>query len=110
VNAGPYIPKDLDKIIHERTRLRIFSALAAQSEMDFVSLKKLFGLSDGSLNPHLRILENNKYMSVKKKFVNRKPKTTYRLTQKGRQAFRHYIDQLEEIVQQFSSGGSQNIS
>lgn len=99
----PYIPKELDKVIHERTRLGIVSALAARTEMDFVSLKKLLGLSDGNLNAHLRVLENSRYIRVKKKFVNRKPRTSYNLTRKGHEAFKQYIDGLEEIVQRFSS-------
>ena len=99
----PYVPKDLDKIIHERNRLKIVSALAAQFEIDFVSLKKLLDLSDGNLNAHLRVLEENKYISVTKKFVSRKPKTLYRLTPKGKSEFKRYINELEEIVRQFSS-------
>ncbi len=99
----PYVPKDLDKIIHERTRLKIVSALAAQFEIDFVSLKKLLDLSDGNLNAHMKVLEENKYISVIKKFVGRKPKTLYRLTPKGKSEFKRYINELEEIVRKFSS-------
>ena len=99
---NPYLPPDLDKVLHERSRLSIVSVLVAQNEMDFVSLKKLLNLSDGNLNTHLKVLEKNKYIQVKKAFVKRKPRTTYRLTPKGRQGFQHYIDKLEEIVRHFS--------
>ncbi len=99
----PFIPKNIDKIIHERTRLWIVSALAAQNTMSFVSLKKLLDLSDGNLNAHLRVLEDNAYIEVEKTFVNRKPRTTYNLTLKGKKEFRCYIDELEMIVKQFSS-------
>ncbi len=98
-----YVPKDLDKVIHERARLKIVSALAAQFELDFVSLKKLLDLSDGNLNAHMRVLEENKYISVTKKFVGRKPKTLYRLTPKGRSEFKKYINELDAIVRKFSS-------
>ncbi len=99
----PFIPKNIDKIIHERTRLWIVSALAAQKKMSFVSLKKLLDLSDGNLNAHLRVLEDNEYIEVEKTFVKRKPRTTYRLTPKGKKEFRRYLDELEMIVKQFSS-------
>ncbi len=103
MNDKPYIPQNLDKVIHERTRLGIISALAAQTKIDFVSLKKLLHLSDGNLNAHLRVLEDNNYIHVEKMFVDRKPRTIYHLTKKGRKDFKHYIDKLEKIVQQFSS-------
>ena len=98
----PFFPNELDKIIHERTRLRIISALAAQPTLDFVSLKKNLELSDGNLNAHLRVLEENKYIIVTKKFVGRKPKTIYRLSTKGKTEFKRYIDELETIVRQFT--------
>lgn len=99
----PFVSQNLDKVIHERTRLAIVSALAAQSQMDFVSLKKLLHLSDGNLNAHLKVLENNGYIEVEKLFVKRKPKTLYSLTKIGRKTFRKYIGELEKIVKEFSS-------
>ena len=98
-----HISRELDNVIHERTRLGIVSALAAQPELDFVSLKRLLELSDGNLNAHIKVLENNGYVRVKKRFVDRKPRTSYRLTKKGQEAFKRYIDALEEIVRRFWS-------
>ncbi len=103
MNDKPFVSQNLDKVIHERTRLAIVSALAAQAKIDFVSLKKLLHLSDGNLNAHLRVLENSGYIEVEKLFVKRKPKTLYSLTRKGMKTFRQYISDLEKIVHQFSS-------
>ncbi len=89
---------DLDKLIHERVRLGIMSALAGAEEQSFNDLKRILDVTDGNLARHLRILEENQYISVEKKFVARRPKTTYRLTDLGRDAFKIYINQLEKLV------------
>ena len=104
VKKKAFVPPELDKIIHEPTRLGLMAALMTEDERDFVSLKKSFGLSSGKLNAHLRVLEDNGYIIVKKGFVNRKPRTTYSLNRKGKESFRRYIDHLEQIVLNFSSG------
>ena len=88
----------LNAVIHERARLGIMSALAARSAMTFSELKALLDLTDGNLSVHLRILEQAGYVAIEKKFVDRKPQTTVKVSKKGRLAFEHYVEVLEEIV------------
>ena len=88
----------LNAVIHERARLGIMSALAARSAMTFSELKALLDLTDGNLSVHLRILEQAGYVAIEKKFVDRKPQTTVTISKKGRLAFEHYVEVLEEIV------------
>ena len=88
----------LNAVIHERARLGIMSALAARTAMTFSELKALLDLTDGNLSVHLRILEQAGYVAIEKKFVDRKPQTTVKLSKKGRLAFEHYVEVLEEIV------------
>ncbi len=90
----------LDRIIHEPGRLRIMTLLAATESLGFKELKEQLGMTDGNLCVHMRTLEESGYISVRKSFVNRKPRTEYSLTPVGRQAFREYIQTLEEIVKQ----------
>jgi DNA-binding transcriptional ArsR family regulator len=88
----------LNPLIHERARLGIVSALAAREAASFAELKALLDLTDGNLSVHLRALERAGYVAVDKAFVDRKPRSTARLTKKGRVAFEHYVQVLEEIV------------
>jgi len=88
----------LNAVIHERARLGIMSALAARTAMTFSELKAILDLTDGNLSVHLRILEQAGYVAIEKKFVDRKPQTTVKLSKKGRLAFEHYVEVLEEIV------------
>lgn len=88
----------LNAIIHERARLGIMSVLAARSSLSFSELKSYLDLTDGNLSVHLRILEEAGYVDVDKSFVDRRPRTTVRMTRKGRLAFEHYVEVLEEIV------------
>jgi len=88
----------LNAVIHERARLGIMSVLAAQPALTFSELKAYLGLTDGNLSVHLRILERAGYVSAEKKFVDRKPQTTVRVTRKGRLAFEHYVDVLRDVV------------
>lgn len=88
----------LNVVIHERGRLGIMSVLAAQPALSFSELKAYLDLTDGNLSVHLRILEEAGYVSIEKAFVDRKPRTTVRITKKGRAAFSHYVDVLQEIV------------
>ena len=91
-------PENLDKVIHERARLGIVASLAARGKMTFAELKETLQMSDGNLSVHARVLEESGYLKIAKKFVGRKPLTTMSLTRKGWDAFRNYIDQLEQIV------------
>ena len=89
---------ELDKVIHERARLGIMSALAARRKMTFTELKETLRMTDGNLSVHARVLEAEGYIGIKKDFVRRKPRTTMTITRKGRDAFRKYVDALERIV------------
>lgn len=88
----------LDKIIHQKARLGIMSILIVQGESEFNYLKERLKLTDGNLSTHLNHLEKERYIRIKKKFVKKKPKTLCILTDKGRQAFSEYINNLERII------------
>jgi DNA-binding HxlR family transcriptional regulator len=88
----------LDRVIHERGRLKIMTVLAATEWLSFKEMKEQLEMTDGNLSVHMRTLEESGYVSVRKSFVNRKPLTEYSLTPTGRQAFQEYIQTLAEIV------------
>lgn len=89
---------ELDPIIHERMRLGIVSALAGNDSMSFNDLKRLLKTSDGNLSVHARKLEEAAYISCRKFFEGRIPRTEYRLTPSGRAALQHYLNQMEELI------------
>jgi DNA-binding transcriptional ArsR family regulator len=89
---------DLDRLIHERIRLGIVSALAANESLSFRDLKQLLDTTDGNLSVHARKLEEAKYIVCEKYFEGRMPKTVYRLTSSGRQALGRYLDQMEALI------------
>ncbi len=88
----------LDRLIHERLRLGIVSALAANQTLTFNELKKLLDTSDGNLSVHARKLEEANYISCAKSFEGRVPKTEYKLTSSGRKALEKYLDHMEAII------------
>jgi DNA-binding MarR family transcriptional regulator len=88
----------INKVIHEKGRMAIMSALAANPEMSFKELKESLGMTDGNVSVHIRTLQQAGYVIVSKTFVNNRPHTSYRMTAQGLQAFNEYIDLLEEIV------------
>jgi DNA-binding HxlR family transcriptional regulator len=90
---------DLDRVIHERIRLGIISALAANSSLTFNDLKKLLDTTDGNLSVHARKLEDAGYIRCMKSFEGRMPKTEYRLTEDGSRALTKYIDHMEALIQ-----------
>src|SRR5450432_563227 len=90
---------DLDRIIHERVRLGIISALAANQSLTFNDLKKLLDTTDGNLSVHARKLEDAGYIQCTKSFEGRMPKTEYRLTEDGNRALTKYIDHMEALIQ-----------
>ncbi len=96
--TGPLRPQQLDPVIHERVRLAIVSALAVAPEMSFNELKSSLGLTDGNLAAHSRTLLEAGYIEVAKSFADKRPLTTMRLTRKGRDAFRRYLETLRKIV------------
>lgn len=95
---GSLTSEILDRLIHERIRLGIVSALAAEERMSFADLKRVLRTSDGNLSVHARKLEEAGYIKVSKGFEDRKPKTEYRLTPKGRRALETYLEQMETIL------------
>jgi DNA-binding transcriptional ArsR family regulator len=88
----------LDRLIHERMRLGIVSALAANDTMTFNDLKLLLGTTDGNLSVHARKLEDAKYITCTKSFEGRMPRTEYKLTADGRRALKRYVDHMEALI------------
>ena len=96
--AANSVVDGLDQVIHERRRLGIVSALAANDPQTFAELKAVLKTSDGNLSVHARKLEEAGYITVTKGFEDRKPRTEYRLTPKGRQALETYLSQMEALL------------
>ena len=91
-------PADLDRLIHERVRLAIVSALAVRESLTFNELKTLLKTSDGNLSVHARKLEDAEYIVCTKSFEGRVPRTEYRLTALGRRALERYLDHMEALI------------
>jgi DNA-binding HxlR family transcriptional regulator len=98
--ASPRAPElpELDRLIHERIRLGIVSALATNDSLSFNDLKRVLKTTDGNLSVHARKLEEAQYISCVKFFEGRVPRTEYRLTGNGRRALAEYLDQMEEWI------------
>jgi DNA-binding HxlR family transcriptional regulator len=96
VAAG--LPLELDRVIHERVRLAILSALAVNDTLTFNELKALTGTTDGNLSVHARKLEDAGYVACRKSFEGRVPRSEYRLTLAGRQALERYIGHMEGLI------------
>jgi len=92
----------LDEVIHGRARLGIVAFLSTAEEADFTTLRDRLQLTDGNLSTHLRKLEDAGYARMKKRFVARKPQTTVMLTDAGRAAYLHYLEQLQHLIQETS--------
>jgi DNA-binding HxlR family transcriptional regulator len=91
---------NLDRLIHERLRLGIISALAANEALTFSDLKNLMNTTDGNLSVHARKLEEAGYISCTKFFQGRLPKTEYKLTAAGRSALEKYLSHMESLIKQ----------
>jgi DNA-binding HxlR family transcriptional regulator len=89
---------ELDRLIHERQRLGIVSALAVNESLSFNELKALMQTTDGNLSVHARKLEEAGYISCRKSFEGRVPRTDYSLTASGRRALERYLDHMEAII------------
>ena len=89
---------NIDEIIHVKARLGIMSLLVTKGKSDFTFLKSKLGLTDGNLGSHIRILEEAGYIEVEKVFEQRKPKTLCEATEKGKTAFKSYVEELERII------------
>lgn len=98
-------PPELDRLIHERVRLGIVSALAANDSLSFAELKRLLRTTDGNLSVHARRLEQAGYVTCAKRFEGRTPRTEYRLTRSGREALERYLNHLDALVR-WARGGS----
>ena len=98
VSAAIGAPK-LDRLIHERLRLGILSALSVNESLTFNELKKLLDTTDGNLSVHARKLEEAGYLSCTKSFAGRVPRSDYKLSAAGRRALERYLDHMEALIQ-----------
>jgi DNA-binding HxlR family transcriptional regulator len=96
---GRYAYEGLDRVLHEKARLGILTALIARTEgLLFGELKQLCSLTDGNLNRHLDVLHKDGLIEIRKGFDHNRPQTTCRLTSLGRRRFREYLSQLEKVI------------
>ncbi len=91
-------PLDMDRLIHERLRLGILSALAVNDSLTFNELKSLMHATDGNLSVHARKLEQARYVACAKTYEGRLPKTEFRITDLGRRALLRYLDHMEALI------------
>ena len=96
--AAENVSGNLDKVIHERQRLGMISALAANEKLSFNELKNLLGSNDGSISAHARKLEEAGYLTQEKSFQGRMPLTEYTITAVGRKALVRYLDHMEALI------------
>ena len=101
---GPASAAELDRLIHERVRLAIVSALAVNESLTFNDLKQLLNTTDGNLSVHARKLEEAQYVVCKKYFDGRTPRTEYRLTASGRSALERYLNHMEAVIRATRGG------
>ncbi len=101
--AAGKVSNELDKIIHERMRLGIISALAANEALSFTDLKNLLGTTDGNISVHARKLEEAGYLTCEKSFKGRVPLTEYRITDAGREALNSYLNHMEALINAMKS-------
>jgi len=99
------VPEELDRLIHERVRLALVSALAVRESMSFNELKQLLELTDGNLSVHARKLEDAGYIECRKTFEGRVPRTEFSLTDPGRRALDAYLAHMEKLISAVRSGG-----
>ena len=96
--AAERVSGELDKVIHERMRLGILSALAANTKLSFTELKNLLATSDGNISVHARKLEDAGYVTCEKSFKGRLPLTEFVITKDGRAALKRYLDHMEALI------------
>ena len=97
-HAAESVSNELDKVIHERMRLGIISALAANEQLSFSDLKSLLNTTDGNVSVHARKLEDAGYVTMKKSFSGRTPLTEYKITAAGRKALEQYLNHMEALI------------
>ena len=103
-SAAERVSGELDKVIHERMRLGIISALAANDKLSFTDLKSLLNTTDGNISVHARKLEDAGYLTMKKSFVGRTPLTEYKITKAGRKALEQYLNHMEALINAMKGG------
>ena len=103
-SAAEQTPADLDRVIHERVRLAIVSALAVNSSLTFNDLKHMLNTTDGNLSVHARKLEEANYVNCTKFFDGRTPRTEYKLTTAGRRALERYLNHMEALIKSMRGG------
>ncbi|MEZ5346846.1 MAG: transcriptional regulator [Pyrinomonadaceae bacterium] len=96
--AAENVSSELDKVIHERMRLGIISALSANKKLSFNELKNLLNTTDGNISVHTRKLEEAGYLVCEKTFKSRKPLTEYKITKDGKEALEKYLDHMEALI------------
>ena len=96
--AAETVSGELDRVIHERMRLGIISALAANEKLSFGELKKLLNTTDGNISVHARRLEEAGYLTMEKSFKGRVPLTEYTITKEGRKALERYLNHMEALI------------
>ncbi len=96
--------REFDRLVYERVRLGMLSALAVNETLSFSELKRLLETSDGNLSVHARKLEDAGYVTCTKTFEARQPKTEYQLSSQGRRALQRYLDHMEALIQATRSG------
>ena len=101
---GPAAAAELDRLIHERVRLAIVSALAVNDSLTFNDLKQLLNTTDGNLSVHARKLEEAQYVVCTKSFEGRMPRTEYKLTTAGRRALERYLGHMESVIRAARGG------
>lgn len=102
--AAETVSNELDKLIHERMRLGIISALAANKSLTFNDLKSLLNTTDGNVSVHARKLEEAGYLTCEKSFNGRIPLTEYRITDLGREALNRYLNHMEALIKAMKEG------
>jgi DNA-binding MarR family transcriptional regulator len=90
--------KQLNKTFENRIKLGIMSHLMVEEKADYMTLKNMFELTDGNLASHVNSLEREGYVAVKKKFIDKRPNTSYQITAKGRKAFNEHLDAMEKML------------
>lgn len=96
--AAETVSNELDKVIHERMRLGIISALAANTKLSFSDLKNLLNTTDGNISVHARKLEDAGYLTCEKSFKGRVPLTEYKITKAGKDALEKYLNHMEALI------------
>ncbi len=104
VNTASAVSNELDKVIHERMRLGIISALVANEKLSFSELKNLLDTTDGNISVHARKLEEAGYLVCEKSFQGRKPLTEYKITSQGNEALKRYLNHMESLIKAVKEG------